>query len=57
MTSRVKFEKVEFADVLLTKEYLDFLVATHDLFSPSVEQIRKKRQAQLQKALKEGIQF
>jgi len=55
MNSRVKFDKVEFSDVMLTKEYLDFLVATHDLFAPSVEQIRKKRNAQLQKALKEGI--
>ena len=52
---RVTFEDVDGADQVLTPEFLDFVVAAHDEFSGRVHEIRAKRQAMLERALKHGV--
>lgn len=55
MADRVSFLEVEGSEKLFTPEFLDFIVAASDKFTSRVRDIRTKRDAMIQKAVKEGV--
>ncbi|MCI0438578.1 MAG: hypothetical protein L0177_05545, partial [Chloroflexi bacterium] len=52
--NRAHYPNIEGADELFTPEFLEYVVAACDRFSPMIRELRLKRQAMLQRALKEG---
>ena len=55
ITGRVSCPPLPGSEALLTEEFLDFLAALHDRFTPRVILLREKRAAVLQRALKERV--
>lgn len=53
--SRVSYTGVEGAEDLLTPEFLDYVVESHDKFADRVQEVRDKREALLRKALNERV--
>ena len=51
MSERVKFDRVEGIDLVLTPQFADFLIALHDEFTPQVHQLRAKRTEIINRAL------
>jgi len=54
-TDRVSYAEVEGASEVFTPEFLEYIVAANDKFADRAYDVRKKRQALLDKALKEGV--
>ena len=52
---RVRYEPVEGADDLFTPEFLSYVVAASDRFSPRIDEIRAKRKAMIDRATREGV--
>jgi malate synthase len=52
-TGRVSYEKVEGAEDVFTPEFLEYVVAAYDRFNGRVQDVRAKRKALLDMALKE----
>jgi malate synthase len=52
---RVALTPVEGAAALFTPEFLDYVVALHDEFSPRVRALRERRAGVLRRALQDGI--
>ena len=52
---RVRFASVQGADEVLTSDFLDFLVALHDEFTPTIHELRAKRAEVLKRALHDAI--
>ena len=55
ITDRVKFTPVEGADELFTAEFLQYLQAAHDKFTPTIHQLRARRARVVNMVVKEGI--
>jgi malate synthase len=51
---RVNYSNVPGAEELFTPEFLDYIVEAYDRFSPAIVDIRSKRDALLQRALKDN---
>ena len=43
ISSRVKFDRVDGIDLVFTPEFVDFLIALHDEFTPQIHKLRAKR--------------
>lgn len=52
-TGRVSYEKVEGAEDVFTPEFLEYVVAAYDRFNARVQDVRAKRTALLDRALKD----
>ena len=48
---RVQYTEVSGTDELFTSEFLDYVVAAYDRFSPAIEDIRRKRDEMIHKAI------
>ena len=54
-TDRAKFAPVDGAQELFTPQFVQFLVALHDRFTPRIHDLRAKRAEVLKRALRDGI--
>ncbi len=54
-TQRVQFASVEGAKEVLTQDFLDYLVALNDEFTPTIHELRAKRAEVLKRALHDGV--
>ena len=54
-TDRAKFAPVDGAQELFTPQFVQFLVALHDRFTPRIHDLRAKRAKVLKRALRDGI--
>ncbi len=51
---RVEFAQSPLADELFTTEFLEYVVAAHDRFAPAIADIRRKRDAMIERAARHG---
>ena len=54
-STRVSFKAVEGSKEVVTPEFIELVVTAHDKFSYRVQDIRTKREAMLERAIKHGI--
>ncbi len=54
ISARVKFDRVDGIDIVFTPEFIDFLIALHDEFTPQIHQLRAKRKEIIDRALNEN---
>ena len=52
---RVAYRNADGADDLLTPDFMDFIAAAHDEFAARVQDVRDKRKAMLDRALRDGV--
>ena len=53
--SRVHHADVPGAEELFTPDFLEFIVEAHDKFKPVIEDIRQKRGALIDRAIRDGV--